>query len=331
MIRIRKPVIWLPVAILIFALLATIALGILSGRTLSVNEPLHSSMEALGAMCAIVLAVFLLQGKYEQDIEHYTPLALGFLGMGVFSGFHASSRPGHAFIFFYSMANLAGSAGAALIWFPGFAQWAGKVNRRIAWKLAGVLIALGAVIAEHQQQLPAMIRNGVFTPAAISINLVAGILFISAAVFFLIDFNESRKRESYLFSCLYLLFGLAEVEFPFSAAWNANWWFWHLQRLVAYLVVLYFLFNAFQRIAREREHLILQLHDAVAEVKQLSGLLPICAACKKIRDTKGQWKQIEDYISRHSEAEFSHGLCPDCSEKAFSELSKMKNHQSQKQ
>jgi hypothetical protein len=329
MTRARKPVLLLPGAILLFAVLTTIALGTLLGNTLLVNEQLHSAMEALGAMCAIVMAVFLLQGKYEQDIEHYTPLAVGFLGMGVFSGFHAISRPGHAFIFFYSMENLAGSVGAALIWFPGFAHWAGKINRRVAWKIAGSLIVSGAVIAGYQQQLPAMIQNGVFTPAAISINLVAGILFIIAAAFFLADYYDSRKRESYLFSCLYLLFGLAELEFPFSAAWNANWWFWHLQRLVAYLVVLYFLFHAFHRIAREREHLILQLHDAVAEVKQLSGLLPICAACKKIRDTKGQWKHIEDYISRHSEAEFSHGLCPDCSKKAFSELGKMKNHQSQ--
>jgi hypothetical protein len=327
MIKTRKTVLLLLGAILLFTLLATIALGALSGNKPLVNEPLHSAMEALGAMCAIVMAIFLLEGKYEQDIEKYTPLAVGFLGMGVLDGFHAVSRPVHAFIFFHSIANLAGSAGAALIWLPGFAQGTKKIDRRLAWKVAGGLIVSGVVIAAFQQSLPAMIRNGEFTRVATAINLVAGILFIIATVFFLIDFFKFQTRESYLFSCLYLLFGLAELEFPLSAAWSANWWFWHLQRLAAYLVVLYFLFHAFHRIARERERLILQLHDAAAEVKQLSGLLPICAACKKIRDEKGQWKQIETYISEHSEAEFSHGLCPDCSKKAFSELSRLRRNQ----
>jgi hypothetical protein len=50
----------------------------------------------------------------------------------------------------------------------------------------------------------------------------------------------------------------------------------------------------------------------VSEMKIMHGLLPICAACKKIRDDKGYWNQLETYIQRHSQAEFSHGVCPDC-------------------
>jgi hypothetical protein len=55
-----------------------------------------------------------------------------------------------------------------------------------------------------------------------------------------------------------------------------------------------------------------RLKKALKEIKQLSGLLPICANCKKIKDDAGKWNQMEDYISNHSEAEFSHGLCPEC-------------------
>jgi PAS domain S-box-containing protein len=62
----------------------------------------------------------------------------------------------------------------------------------------------------------------------------------------------------------------------------------------------------------EREKLLKELRKALENVKALSGLLPICASCKKIRDDKGYWNQIEHYIHTHSEAEFSHGLCPDC-------------------
>ncbi len=72
----------------------------------------------------------------------------------------------------------------------------------------------------------------------------------------------------------------------------------------------------------ERERLITELQKALSEVKKLSGLLPICASCKNIRDDKGYWNQIESYIRDHSEAEFSHGLCPDCAKKLYPELYK---------
>lgn len=68
---------------------------------------------------------------------------------------------------------------------------------------------------------------------------------------------------------------------------------------------------------REREELIKKLQKALSEVKTLSGLLPICSSCKKIRDDKGYWRQIEAYIRDHSEAEFSHALCPECARKLY--------------
>lgn len=75
-----------------------------------------------------------------------------------------------------------------------------------------------------------------------------------------------------------------------------------------------------KRVEEEREVLIAELQAALEQVKQLSGLLPICASCKKIKDDNGSWNQIELYIRDHSEAEFSHGLCPDCAKKLYPEL-----------
>jgi len=63
---------------------------------------------------------------------------------------------------------------------------------------------------------------------------------------------------------------------------------------------------------QERERLITKLEQALAEIKTLRGILPICATCKKIRDDKGSWNKIETYIRTHSEAEFTHGICPEC-------------------
>jgi PAS domain S-box-containing protein len=70
-------------------------------------------------------------------------------------------------------------------------------------------------------------------------------------------------------------------------------------------------------IEREREKLISELKDALAQVKKLSGLLPICSHCKKIRDDKGYWNQIEAYLTEHSEAKFSHGICKECAKKHY--------------
>jgi PAS domain S-box-containing protein len=70
----------------------------------------------------------------------------------------------------------------------------------------------------------------------------------------------------------------------------------------------------------EKENLIVELKKALKEVKTLGGLLPICASCKKIRDDNGYWNQLEDYIRKHSEAEFSHSFCPDCAKKLYPEL-----------
>ena len=70
--------------------------------------------------------------------------------------------------------------------------------------------------------------------------------------------------------------------------------------------------DARDRAETEREKSIAELEHALAQVKQLSGLLPICASCKNVRDDRGYWRQIESYVREHSQAEFSHGICPDC-------------------
>lgn len=73
--------------------------------------------------------------------------------------------------------------------------------------------------------------------------------------------------------------------------------------------------NRLKALESEKEKIIYELKEALAKVKVLSGFLPICAWCKKIRDDKGYWNQIETYLREHSEAEFSHSICPECMEK----------------
>ncbi len=63
-----------------------------------------------------------------------------------------------------------------------------------------------------------------------------------------------------------------------------------------------------------------QMEDALEHVELLTGILPICASCKKIRDEDGSWQQVEVYVRDHSEAQFSHGICPDCMRKNYPDM-----------
>jgi CheY-like chemotaxis protein len=71
------------------------------------------------------------------------------------------------------------------------------------------------------------------------------------------------------------------------------------------------------RMERERERLVKELQDAIATIKTLTGLLPICAWCKNVRDDGGYWMRVEHFVEQHSQATFSHSVCPDCATRYF--------------
>jgi hypothetical protein len=80
------------------------------------------------------------------------------------------------------------------------------------------------------------------------------------------------------------------------------------------------LFQGMRRLVDKVDKQNRELEAALKEIKTLHGLLPICASCKKIRDDKGYWQQLEEYLGDHTQAEFTHGLCPDCMKELYPEL-----------
>ncbi|HXK49294.1 MAG TPA: hypothetical protein PKW56_02420 [Clostridiales bacterium] len=92
-------------------------------------------------------------------------------------------------------------------------------------------------------------------------------------------------------------------------------------RLLSFLLVGVLFSNFRIRLDKEQK-LNSDLSKALSEVKQLRGLLPICASCKSIRNDKGAWEQMEDYVKEHSDAVFSHSLCPSCMEKLYPAVAK---------
>lgn len=87
--------------------------------------------------------------------------------------------------------------------------------------------------------------------------------------------------------------------------------------LISVLLIFGYIGYYIEKISRKNYIVSAQLYDSLSQVKKLSGLLPMCASCKKIRDDKGYWKQIEAYIRDHSEADFSHSICPECAIKLY--------------
>jgi hypothetical protein len=119
-----------------------------------------------------------------------------------------------------------------------------------------------------------------------------------------------NRSVAVLFSLLCALVWFAvddasDVQYstPIVPVWNAA------ARLVYFLSFAFLLSYIREKLRLSKE-----------EVKRLSGLLPICASCKKIRNDEGRWQEIESYISNHSESDFSHGICPDCAKKLYPEF-----------
>jgi signal transduction histidine kinase len=223
------------------------------------DETLHSAVEAMGALAAVVMAVFLLRRDEGEGGGKFPMLALGFLCMGALDLFHAVSVPGHGFVFLHSMAGLAGGLFFALAWLP----WAGMretARKWLPWPVTAGSLLLGIWTLSHQAALPVMLVNGEFTTLAKDINIAAGILLVLAAARQLADFHLHGDFESYLFSFLLLLFGVAALTFSYSALWDDIWWFWHLERLVAYALVLWW-------VLKKHEGLVRELRTALAERK----------------------------------------------------------------
>lgn len=162
---------------------------------------------------------------------------------------------------------------------------------------------------------PEVGMNILFSPYLLMVYGIAIVVYLEpawSAVLFLLSFG--------LFAGMMPLDVLSPREAAINI-WNAlalNMFAWLASRLIFAFRLRTFIDNwlILERNAAletERENLV----DALASVKQLSGLLPICSNCKKVRDDNGYWQLVEQYISERSDATFSHGLCPDCMKKMY--------------
>ncbi|MDR3630804.1 MAG: hypothetical protein P4L42_10745 [Desulfocapsaceae bacterium] len=350
----RSACILLLAGIVVVSILVSILPDFILHGSLLINERVRSFLEALGAMAAISMSLLLLQLHRDGQRQRgeFFLLSMGFLMMGVFDAFVAVSIPGHGFnLLYYSFRNIFGGLWFVLVWWPGSARFIARL-KAVPWTVVLLSFLAGLVTLRFRCFFPAMIENGEFTPFARMTGTAAGIFMIATAVYFLLEFLRSGSLESYLFTCVFVLLGLSAYESRLSPLWTEDWWLWHMQRFLACIAVYYYVFASFLRVRKElremnrdlevlvaertaalsleiaerekagqeSDQLILELQDALAHINTLTGLLPTCSSCKRIKDAGGSWIQMEIYIQNHSEAKFSHGLCPACTKRLYPEV-----------
>jgi signal transduction histidine kinase len=212
--------------------------------------PVHSAIEALGGLCAMMMAAVLFQRSHHQPSRYIEALAIGFLAMGVLEEFHAVSEPANGFIFLRSLASFFGSIGFLLVWLPESSDGR-SLPRALPWIIAAASVTIGLILLTFPDMAPVMIRNGEFSPTAVAPTSLACLFFLAAAWRLFSIYRQSPTTDAYLFTCLALIFGLAELMFIYSRLWDASWWFWHLQRLLAYLLVLGYVIGGYLRMVSD--------------------------------------------------------------------------------
>ena len=226
---------------------------------------------------------------------------------------------------------------------------------RIPWQVLPLLVlfiaSAGALSADPGVTMNILIGYGIRFPAGVMSgmgfilyyrsmrkeldSLKVKRYFITAGIAMLVwaFFCGIIRREGSFFPSTFMNYdsflgavGLPVHLFRTLCAMLVTWSLWGMLRI--------FVYEARERLKQEiavrrsteekNQALIADLSASLSEVKTLSGMLPICASCKKIRDDKGYWNQIECYIRDHSDAEFSHGICPECAERLYPEYCKPK-------
>jgi hypothetical protein len=134
-------------------------------------------------------------------------------------------------------------------------------------------------------------------------------------VFFLFGFSEGLLWNFFTMVLVFIILLFPDLTYSYSFSPEFKYRLIISLCMISFMAgLIEFLRSNFYNQLRQKKF---ELETALNNIKTLSGLLPICAHCKKIRDDKGYWNQIEGYIQKHSKAEFSHGMCPNCSDDLY--------------
>lgn len=211
---------------------------------LYLNVPLHSTLEIFGAFSAITVGfIIMLPRNRGQAVFHSQWISGGLIAMGALDVFHGASAPGNLFVWFHSVAVLTGGLFFSLVW---FSDGSGRMKTVPLASAAGA-VALGIFSVMFSDALPVMVAKGEFTFTADAVNMAGGLLFLAAAPSFYMSYAARRSADDLLFFFVCALSAVAGFLFEFSKPWGMSWWVWHVVRVGAFIIILWYMFALFRR------------------------------------------------------------------------------------
>ncbi len=235
--------------IIIAVSLATHGFFLLAGGTWMADwrwpsHAVHGAVEMSGALIAILVAGMLLAVDRRGAGTNFNIWIAGALvGMGLLDGLHALVDAGQTFVWLHSVATLIGGALFALVWAPP--QWQARLTQRWVGFVAAGTFTLGVASMLFPGATPPMlvhVESGAleFSIWAKSLNLVGGVLFLAASIPLVQSYRRTGNVDDLLFCLHTALFGAAATLFEQSQLWDLPWWGWHILRLTAFGVALWF-------------------------------------------------------------------------------------------
>ncbi|MDP8220053.1 MAG: PAS domain S-box protein [Candidatus Stygibacter frigidus] len=271
-------------ALIILSILNAIDPHLFWKHFVRVNIPIHSSIEAMGALAAILMGFMSIRFLVGIKEPRYEMISLGFLVMGCWDLFHSFLRAGHGFVFTHNLSLLCGGVFFFLI----VINWSEKsINRKVALKilLIAIIVVLGLLIKNYRNAIPLMImelkheghigqighsdHESGFSPLANAMNIIAGILFLISSIRIYIDFRRYKKTGLLLLSFLALLTACAGFLFSYSLAWADSWWFWHVLRLIAFIVLMAYMLIQFSIVLSERTSNLKAMQESEEKFRRL--------------------------------------------------------------
>jgi signal transduction histidine kinase len=229
------------------------------------HESLHTFIEAVGVLAAFLLAALLLFLRSQnRDQDHHIWIICGLLAMGALDCFHTLHASNDVFIGLRCISTLAAGFLFSLVWLP---------QRLTRTRMAEILplvtlvaaASLGIISVAFPQIYPVMADVNGYTATAKALTSLGGLFFLVAAARFVVWYRTSSEFDDYLFASLSLLFGMAGVMFSFSMIWYADWWYWHILRLVAFFHIIYYMFFLYRKTLAELKALTTFLEQRVTE------------------------------------------------------------------
>jgi len=216
--------------------------------TIYINIPLHTILESVGATIAFIISiVFYIKYARYGRINRFNIAAFGLLSMGIIDMFHAVVMPGELFVFLHSSAVFFGGLFLGAVWVKEF-QISRENYRYIPLSVLVFSFGFALFFIAFSDYVPRIFdTDNSFSINADLLNIIGGVGFLTASFVFAKEYLKTQELQELVFVGFTMLCATAALLFVFSDLWNLEWWLWHILRLSAYIIALYFLYAQYRK------------------------------------------------------------------------------------